>query len=682
MIEAEGLRLRLGDKYIFEDVSFRIAAGTRLCLAGRNGQGKSTLMKVILGQMGTERGRVTVSKGFSLGYLPQDLATDEAGRVVVEEVLTAIPDLERLEREIRELANEISRHPEDEAILARFGRAQSAFERLDGYSVDAKARTILNGLGFSQERMDARMGTLSGGWQMRVHLAKLLLTRPEALLLDEPTNHLDLESREWLLEYLRGYEGALILTSHDRFFLDHLVGRVYELEAGALTIYHGNYTAYETQRAERISQLKIAHSRQQRDLKRQQDFIDRNRAKAATASNVQSRIKQLEKIERIELPWEPPPIKLRFPEPRGGGHLAFRAERLAKSYGDNEVFSGMDLELPAGEKLAVVGVNGAGKTTLLKLLSQRLDPSSGELVLGHDVTIQYFSQYEDHLPDSSYTLLQAMEEAAPPDSKVDRRSVLGSFLFSGDDVHKPIQVLSGGERARLKLARMLLAPSNLLVMDEPTNHLDLHSKAVLLDALKAFAGSVVFVSHDRDFLAELASSVLELREGHARFFPTNYETYRWRLGQDRKDAEAQRAAPAPAPAPAAQEAKAERKQKRKKGKGGKGAPAQEAPPVKTGPEAKAERKREREFDREAQRELKRLRRKAEEGQSEIEAKEKRVAEIEALMAQPGFFEDVARSAPVVNEHKHLQVEIELAYEALEEALARVEVAATAAGVEA
>ncbi|MGE0711358.1 MAG: ABC-F family ATP-binding cassette domain-containing protein, partial [Planctomycetota bacterium] len=359
MIEAEGLRLNLGGRPILDDVSFRLGAGQRVCLAGRNGQGKSTLMRVLLGQTGVERGEVRIGKGRTIGYLPQDLAEADGDRVVVEEVLDAIPGLARLEHELLEVTEAISRAPHDEALLTRYGKAQAGFEALDGYAAEARARTILDGLGFSQERMNAKLETLSGGWRMRVFLARLLLTRPDALLLDEPTNHLDLESREWLLGFLATYEGALLLTSHDRYFLDHLVDRVFELEGGALTVYTGDYSSYERQRVERIEHIKAAHARQQRELKRQQEFIDRNRAKAATASNVQSRIKQLARIERIELPYEPPTIKLRFPEPRGGGQLSFRLQGVAQRYGELEVFSGLDLEVPTGEKLAVVGKNGA-----------------------------------------------------------------------------------------------------------------------------------------------------------------------------------------------------------------------------------------------------------------------------------------------------------------------------------
>jgi ATP-binding cassette subfamily F protein 3 len=645
VIDAENLRLSLGGRSVFTDVSFRVSPGHRVCIAGRNGQGKSTLMKVILGLQSTERGTMRVGKGRSLGYLPQDLANEVDDLSVVEKLLASIPELDRLEREIAEVTDAMSANPEDESLLARYGRAQAAFEAMDGYAIEAKARTILAGLGFTQERMNSPMKTLSGGWQMRVYLARLLLTRPDAMLLDEPTNHLDLESREWLLTFLGSYEGALLITSHDRYFLDQLVDRVFELERGELTVYHGNYSRYEVQRAERSEHLKLAYARQQRELKRQEQFIERNRAKAATASNVQSRIKQLAKVERIVLPYEPPAIRLRFPEPRSGGQLAFRLDGLGKSYGETEVFRDLNLELPAGEKLAVVGVNGAGKTTLLKILADRLDPTEGALKLGHEVTIQYFSQYEDNLPHQDYTLLQAMQDASPPEHPVPLRTILGCFLFTGDDVHKPLRVLSGGERARLKLARMLLKPSNLLVMDEPTNHLDLHSKGVLLDAMQNFGGTVVFVSHDRAFLKELATSVLSIEGGQGRFFPSDYEQYRWRLGQERKEAAAAREAAKKRPA---------------------GAPADAAPPTKT---AKA---KERKQDRARKKKLKRLKRKVTEAQADVETKEARLAELEGLMSSAGFFDDPKQSEPVVSEHKHLQVEIELAYEAFELALSRAD----------
>ena len=369
MLEIDGLTLRLGHGPLFDGISLRVTRGQRAAIAGRNGQGKSTLMKVICGQAPYDAGTVALAKGTTVGYLAQDLHTDLADRSAVEEVLRGAGDVRALEAELMRLGEALAEAPEDEKVLAAYGRAQSAFDAAGGYGLEPQVRTILNGLGFTERRMEQPLTALSGGWLMRVHLAKLLARTPDLLLLDEPTNHLDLESREWLLDWLIRYDGALLLTSHDRYFLDHLVGRVCELEGGALTVYHGDYSTYEQKRAEAIARLKAAQGRQQREIERQQQFIERNRAKAATASNVQSRIKQLAKIERIELPPEPPDIKLRFPEPPSSGQLAFRLTDLGKRYGDLEVFAGLDLELPAGdfwpEFLTAVGRNflsGSGFT--------------------------------------------------------------------------------------------------------------------------------------------------------------------------------------------------------------------------------------------------------------------------------------------------------------------------------
>jgi ATP-binding cassette subfamily F protein 3 len=455
-----------------------------------------------------------------------------------------------------------------------------------------------------------------------------------------------------LLDYLQRYEGGLILTSHDRYFLDNLVQRVLLLESGKLDIYHGNYSQYEIKREEALEHLRGAFARQQKELKKQSIFIEKNRARAATASNVQSRIKQVAKIELVKLPPEPPKIKLRFPEPRSSGQLAFRATELAKSYGDLKVFSDLNLELPAGEKLAVVGVNGAGKSTLLKLITGDEKPTGGELKIGHNVLIQTFSQYANDLPNEDWSLLQAMEDAAPADCTINRRTILGSFLFQNDDVHKQIKVLSGGERARLKLARMLMRPSNLLILDEPTNHLDLHSKDVLLNALQAFQGTVLFVSHDRDFLEALATSVLQIEEGHARLFPCTYQQYRWRLGEDER------------------ERQAASKSKSKPG-------VAQAPKAKA-KQDKEQRKQRSRADKQAARDRKRELRKAKESvdtlQTELETQEARVTELEELMAVPGFFDSRETSEPVVFEHKQLQMLIGAGYEELEAALERVEAA--------
>jgi ATP-binding cassette subfamily F protein 3 len=647
MLSVENLSVRFGEKPLFDGISLRVNAGQRVCLAGRNGQGKSTLMKVISGLQAPEGGTVSMAKGATVGYLQQDVHPPEDDRTVLEEALSGKAEIVRLEVEVKRLTHLLEERPEDEGVLAKYGKAQAAYEALGGYAAEARAKEVLAGLGFTQKKIDGPLNTLSGGWLMRTQLARLLLMDPDLLLLDEPTNHLDIESCEWLLEFLKGYAGGVMLTSHDRFFLDQLVTKVFEVESGRLEVYTGNYSAYELQKQERLERLKASYARQQKYLEAQQKFIESNRAKAATASNAQSRIKQLEKIERIELPPEAPAnMRLRFPDPPPSGATPLRCTNLGKRYGALEVFKGLDLELDVGTKLAVCGVNGAGKTTLLKMIAGKDTPTEGELKFGHNVSIQYFSQYEDDLPPANHTLLMALEAVAPKDATVGRlRTMLGCFLFSGDDAEKRIGVLSGGERARMKLARMLLRPCNLLVLDEPTNHLDLHSKELLLNALKDYPGTTVFVSHDRLFLAALATHVLEMKDGRGTFFPCGYEQYRWRLKQDDQSAKAAAAA--------AEQAAARRVAAAKP-------PAAAAPAAATAdPRARAK-------------EVKRLEKLVALLEDRIERQEKRVAELEQLMSEPGFFESQAKSAPVVTEHKGLRASVTRTYEELEAAMTALE----------
>jgi ATP-binding cassette subfamily F protein 3 len=645
MLSVDTLHLRFGERPLFDGISFRVNEGQRVALAGRNGQGKSTLMKVVAGQQAPERGQVSLAKGRTVGYLPQDIRPPEDDRTVLEEALSGKAEVVALEQEVRRLSAQLAERPDDEQLLDRYGAAQARYEALGGYAAEARAKEVLAGLGFAQTRIGAPLRQLSGGWLMRAQLARLLLMNPDLLLLDEPTNHLDIESREWLLGFLGGYPGGVVLTSHDRYFLDGLVHKVYELESGRLEVYTGNYSAYEVEKQERLERRRASYAKQQAYLRQQQEFIEKNRAKAATASNVQSRIKQLEKIEKIELPPEAPSdIRLRFPEPPSSGAVTLRTTGLGQRYGDLQVFRGLDLELPRGTRLAVVGVNGAGKTTLLKLIAGKASASDGELALGHNVTIQYFSQYEDDLPDPSWSLLQALEAVAPRDTSTGTlRTILGCFLFSGDDVHKRIGVLSGGERARLKLARMLLRPSNLLVLDEPTNHLDLHSKDLLLQALQEFGGTTVFVSHDRGFLAALATQVLEMRDGHGTLHPCGYEQYRWRVAQAEKEARARAEAPA---APRAS------------------APQASAP--SNGQDREAAKAR--------QREARRLQKRIEDLEKKLGEQEARVAVLEQAMSKPGFFDDPARSVPAVTEHKALKAEVARGYDELEEAMLALEAA--------
>ncbi|MGE0706444.1 MAG: ABC-F family ATP-binding cassette domain-containing protein [Planctomycetota bacterium] len=537
MLFVDELVVRFGDRPVLQGVGFRIAAGQRVALAGRNGQGKSTLFRVLTGETAPQSGKVELDKGRTIGYLPQDVKPPAHERTAVEEVLEALSEVKRLEAEVERLIEAMTNDPEDEGVLAAYGRAQDRFEALGGYDADARARTIMDGLGFTQAHMDTPLRRLSGGWLMRVQLARLLLQQPDLLLLDEPTNHLDIEAREWLLDFLKGFPGAVLLTSHDRYFLDNLIDRILELELGRLETYHGNYSYYEVEKVVRRERLKSSWERQQKELKAHQDFIDRNRAHPATARQAQSRIKQVEKIVLIELPPEPPAgLRLRFPEAPNSGQVVFRLEGVAKRYDQLQVFAGVDLEVLAGTRLVVTGVNGAGKTTLLKLLSGRDEPSAGRFTLGHGVKLQYFSQYTDDLADDDpRTILDIITAEAPAEPPVPLRTLLGAFLFSGNDVFKQPGVLSGGERARLKIARMLLQPGNVLVMDEPTNHLDIHSQGVLLEALKAFGGTVILVSHDRQFVREVATAVLHVGDGRVTSYPCDYEQFRWRLGQNQKD---------------------------------------------------------------------------------------------------------------------------------------------------
>ncbi|MBL4844392.1 MAG: ABC-F family ATP-binding cassette domain-containing protein [Planctomycetes bacterium] len=533
MLHVDNLSVRLGGRLLMDGVTFRISEGQRVALAGRNGQGKSTFFRVLTGEVGADRGKVDLGNGRRVGYLPQEINPPDSDVTAVKAVLEALGEVKKLEAEVERCIALMCERPEDEKVIEAYGRAQARFEELGGYDADARARTIMNGLGFTQARMDKLVRELSGGWLMRVELARLLLEAPDLLILDEPTNHLDIEAREWLLDYLKTFPGAVLLTSHDRYFLDALVERILELELGRVEVYHGNYSYFEVEKPIRRQRLKASFERQQKEIKAHEVFIAKNRAHPATSKMAQSRVKQLEKIVPIVLPPEPPKdLKLRFPDAAKSGNVVFRLEGVSKSYGDLQVFSEVNLELVAGTRLAVVGANGAGKTTLLNILAQRLEPSSGSLTLGHNVKLQYFSQYTDDLDeDDTRSVLQWVDAAAPPESPIPIRTLLGCFLFSGDDVFKLVRVLSGGERARLKIARMLLQPGNVLVLDEPTNHLDLHSQGVLLKAVKNFGGTVIFVSHDRQFVSELATAVLHIEDGRVTEYPCDYEQYRWQLAQ-------------------------------------------------------------------------------------------------------------------------------------------------------
>jgi ATP-binding cassette, subfamily F, member 3 len=558
MIQLTAAGKRFGPKILFQDLDWLIAPHDRVGLVGANGTGKTTLLKILGGLESLDYGGITRQRGIRCGYLPQD-GLSLSGRSVFAECLSVFSDVHEMQREQEELAHRMSEvdHAGEEylQIAERFHRIQAELHARDGYTIEAEVGTVLNGLGFKKEDWARRTEEFSGGWQMRIALAKLLLEKPNLLLLDEPTNHLDLETRNWLEQYLGEYPYAYVLISHDRFFLDVTVKKTAEIWNRQITFYSGNYEKYLAQKAERRAQLEAAWRNQKERTDQLEAFINRFRYQATKARQVQSRIKELERMEKIEIPPEEKVIHFSFPQPRASGRMVAEAKELAKSYGPKQVFSGVNFVIERGDRIALVGVNGAGKSTLIKLLAGLEQPAAGELRLGHNADVDYFAQDQYKALDTQARLLDDLFTVAPRSTQTELRSLLGCFLFSEDDVFKTIGVLSGGERNRYALTRMLLHPSNFLLLDEPTNHLDLRAKDVLLDALQKFTGTVVFVSHDRYFIDKLATRIFEIGDGRLEVFPGNYEDFLWRK-QGKPGAAPDESAPAPvAPssaAPAAQ----------------------------------------------------------------------------------------------------------------------------------
>ena len=528
MISVQNAGKRFGPRVLFLEANWLIRKDEKTALVGANGTGKSTLMKVLAGLESLDYGTLEQTRGMSIGYLPQE-GLELAGRTVFDECLTVFDDLREMEREVERLAGQLAEldhsGAEYAAAAERYSQLQERFHALDGYALDAQVGSVLTGLGFGKQDWSRLTDEFSGGWQMRIALAKLLLAKPSLLLLDEPTNHLDLETRNWLEEYLHSYPFGYIIISHDRYFLDVTIDRTVEIWNKRLTIYQGNYTKYLGQKDERRAQLEAAHRNQREQIEHLEAFINRFRYQATKAKQVQSRIKELEKIERIEIPPEEPVIHFKFPQPPPSGRLVVEAEGLAKSYGPKQVFADARFTIDRGDRVALVGVNGAGKSTLIRLLTQSEPPSAGTVRLGHNVVSEYFAQDQYKVLDPDARMLDNISRAAMKVPESELRSLLGCFLFSGDDVFKPLGVLSGGERNRFALARILVSPSNFLLLDEPTNHLDMRAKDVLLDAIAAFSGTVVFVSHDRYFIDRLATRVLEVENGAITAYEGNYEDY-------------------------------------------------------------------------------------------------------------------------------------------------------------
>src|SRR5690349_1966677 len=531
MIQLSSAGKRYGHKLLFEGADWLITPRDRIGLVGANGTGKSTLMKIFAGIETLDYGSISTAKGISAGYLPQD-GLSLSGRTVLAECMTVFSALQELEQEMEGLTRRMSELDHASAEYAqvadRFHRIEHEFQTHDGYSIEAQVGTVLSGLGFSKDDMQRRTEEFSGGWQMRIALAKLLLQKPNLLLLDEPTNHLDLEARNWLEEYLSNYPNAFVLISHDRYFLDVTVNKIAEIWNKRIHLYTGNYDKYLAGKTQRLEQLEAAYRNQRERIEQLEVFINRFRYQATKAKQVQSRIKELEKIERIELPEEEKTIHFSFPQPKPSGRLVAEFSGVAKSYGQKEVFRDVSFMVEKGDRIALVGVNGAGKSTLIKLLAGIEPLTAGEYKLGYNVQFDYFAQDQYKELDQEARILDDLGRVSPASRETELRSLLGCFLFSGDDVFKRIGVLSGGERNRYALLRMLLHPANFLLLDEPTNHLDMRAKDVLLEAMSKYTGTVVFVSHDRYFIDKLATRVFEIGGGHVDVYPGNYEDFLWR----------------------------------------------------------------------------------------------------------------------------------------------------------
>src|SRR5512139_1133482 len=652
MIQLSSLSKGFGDRILFDKVTWQISDGERVGLCGANGSGKTTLLRVLAGFEEADAGSIIKPSTLRVGYLPQDGLVHE-GRSLYEEASLAFGALLELKEEMHALEAKLGDPavppPENDEMLARYSDLQDRFRVNDGYQIDLKVATVLRGLGFGERDFERPTEAFSGGWQMRLALAKLLLAGPDLLLLDEPTNHLDLDARNWLEGYLLGYPHAVILVSHDRFFLDAVVHRIAEVSLRTITDYQGTYSHYLVESQARLDRLRQAKREQDEEVARMRQFIDRFRYQATKAAQVQSRIKMLEKIVPIEVPPERKKVRFKFPGCARSGRMAFELRNARKAYGDIVVFRDVSLHIERGDRIALIGPNGTGKSTLMRLLAGVEPPDEGQRHEGHQVVTQYFAQDEPSRLDPSLAVYETLAAGSPVHMVPTIRDILGGFLFSGDDVYKRVSVLSGGEPTRLAVARMLLRPSNTLLLDEPTNHLDLDSKDVLLDALTDYGGTLVFVSHDRYFVDRLATKIIEVGKGEANVYPGAYEEFLWRKehpdvalggGHDalRRAERPHRAQNVQSPAPAP-----------KAGLGGRGkidaAPGRDARKRATAEARKRERAAKELQDRIAALE------------SRIADREKAIKELEAAMAAPDFFRDREAAQPLVDRHQALMWEV-------------------------
>ena len=698
MIQLSSLSKSFGDRVLLDNVSWQIDDRERVGLAGPNGAGKTTLLKMLAGLEEPDAGSVVKPSGLIVGYLPQD-GLSHSGRTLLEEAGLAFKPLLDMRAEIQSLEERLGDDSADESehadMLSKYSELQENFRRLEGYNIDLKITAVLRGLGFAPDDFDKPSETFSGGWQMRIALAKLLLTRPGLLLLDEPTNHLDLEARNWLEEYLADYPHAVILVSHDRFFLDSVVTRISEIGLRKLTDYTGNYSDFLVEREARMERLRQQKREQDDEIERMQAFINRFRYQATKAAQVQSRIKMMDKIVPLEIPPERKRVHFTFPACAKSGRTVLDLRDVRKAYGNRLVFDHVNVHIERGDRIALIGPNGAGKSTMMRMLSGVETPDQGTRTEGHQVISQYFAQDEATRLDPTRTVYQTLAGDAPMHMVPAIRNILGGFLFSGDDVDKPVRVLSGGERTRLAVARMLLRPANTLLLDEPTNHLDLDSKDVLLEALEDFGGTLIFVSHDRYFVDKLATKVISIGAGDALLYPGNYEEFLW--SQKNKGSAGTQPATAATPpaarppvmtgtaavaksAPASKKAATAGSPLAGAGKHN-GTPPQAAAPAKDAPRlvrrdgsrqaapqaAEAdeppapvsyeERKRLESEARKAKKVLDARRNRIDELENRIAEREQAIRDIEATMAAPGFYDNHDSAKPIIDKHQALMWEV-------------------------
>jgi ATP-binding cassette subfamily F protein 3 len=679
MIQLEEIGKSFGGQVLFRDLTWHITRDQRIGLVGPNGAGKTTLCHILTGAMEVDSGQVRRAKSATIGYLPQEIASAGDG-TVLGHLLAGFPEVERLEEEMELLAAEMAEGDDgaSEELMHRYGELQHQYEALGGYSLEAKAKTILGGLGFPPDDFFKPLATFSGGWRMRVALGRLLLQAPDLLLLDEPTNHLDLESLQWLEDFLGAYEGTVVIISHDRYFLNRVVDRIAELELGRFALYVGDYDDYQAQKLARQEQIEAAQRTQAEQIEKMERFIRKFRYKATKARQVQSRIKMLDRMERVEVIRAPKRIHFRFPQLARSGTSVCELRKIRKAYGEKVVYAGADFRLLRGDRVALVGINGAGKSTLLKIMAGVLPFEGGERVLGHNVSIHYYAQHQLDALNPRNSVLEELAAVADVEVQPRLRAILGAFLFSGDDVEKPVAVLSGGEKSRLALAKMLLRPANLLCLDEPTNHLDVTAREILEEALEQFEGTMLFISHDRYFINRIATKVVEVRDGRLWEFAGDYDYYL----EKREESPEPRAESREPGAGYPRDSAGGREPSGLRGAVQamkRAAPKDQSPERAEKARTKEERRAEAEARQQKSRAIAPLKARLKELESEIAKIEARVRDLNDQMANPDLYRDSGKAREAARERKTLEEQAASLYGKWEELALRLESAMAEGG---